>query len=381
MVFLLIIILFTIITILYIFLIKIYSTGFRKIEEFNCLSKNQKTKISVIIPVRNEEKNILSTIKCIENQKYPTDLFEVIIIDDNSDDNSFNIVSEYIKTKKNIHLFKNSKNDTSKKSAIEKGVKHSSGELIITTDADCFAGEKWLVTIANFYEKYHPKMIVSPVCFYKDKGFFKKFQTFEFFSLIASGAGSVKIKKPIMCNGANLAYQKLAFSEVNGFADNKKYVSGDDVFLLQKIAKKYSASSIKFLKNYEAVVSTEAEKTLKGFINQRLRWTSKTKAHINLWIVFNAVVVYLFNFIILAALVSGFFFKDFFIITFLLFLIKLIVDFPILYNTSVFFKKSKLLWLYLPFQLIYSFYIVFVGLFGNFINFKWKGRKIKNKRY
>lgn len=381
MIFSLIIIVFTIIAILYIFLIKIYTLGWKKTEQYICVPVIPKTKVSIIIPVRNEEKNIKSCLKNIEKQKYPLELLELIIVDDNSTDKTFNIVSEYIKTKKNVYLFKNEKNNISKKSAIEKGVGHSSGELIITTDADCFAGEKWIETIVNFYEKYHPKMIVSPVCFYKDKGFFKKFQTFEFFSLIASGAGAIKIKKPIMCNGANLAYQKKVFSEVNGFSGNKKYVSGDDVFLLQKIAKKHPGSSIKFLKNYDAVVFTEPQKTLKDFINQRLRWTSKTKAHTNSWIIFNAVVVYLFNLILISGLILSFFFQNFWIIVLLLFIIKFIVDFPILYDTAKFFKRKKLLWLYLPIQIIYSFYIVFIGLFGNFINFEWKGRKIKNKLY
>src|SRR5205085_4199561 len=108
-----------------------------------------------------------------------------------------------------------------KKAAIQTGILQSTGELLITTDGDCMMDKNWLATIVSCYELHHPKMIAAPVLL-TATNFFGRMQQLEFLSLIAITASAIKACKPLMCNGANLAYTKEIFFEANGFDSDYK---------------------------------------------------------------------------------------------------------------------------------------------------------------
>jgi len=132
-------------------------------------------------------------------------------------------------------------------------------------------------------------------------------QHLEFLSLVASGAASVNSGFPVMCNGANLIYEKKAFDEVNGFDANENYASGDDVFLLLKMKKHFGKRSISVLNKPKAIVYTEAKKTLSELTHQRLRWASKTKGYRDFAILFVAAIVFGFNLSIITNLLLCFY--------------------------------------------------------------------------
>ncbi len=343
------------------------------------VANTPKTKISIIIPVRNEIKNMGKLLQDIDSQTYSYSLFEVIVVNDGSTDGTF----EYLNSMTNklkfeltiLNLEIDDKRISPKKAAITKAINIAKGHLIITTDGDCRVGENWLNSFANFYETKKPKLISGPVTFYSENSVFNALQIVEFSSLIGVGAASIQLKRPNMCNGANLAYEKAVFYEVNGFEGFEEQPSGDDEFLMHKIAKKYP-NQIAFLKNREAIVTTNSQESVQLFINQRKRWASKWSAYANISNSILAVFIFLVN----LSIVFTFFFlalNNFFLLLFSALVIKFIIEWAFIGSVLVFLKKKNHI-LFIPLvQIIYPFYVAFVALASWQKGYVWKGRVLK----
>lgn len=356
---------------LYFSIMLFFFIGWLKLQEHKTLSSSNFTNISVIISAKNEENNILPILQDIAEQNYPKEYFEVIIVDDYSTDNSFSVVSDFIQNHDNFTIIKNTLNG-GKKNAIKLAVHKSKGDLIITTDADCRVGKNWISSINSFYNKQKPKMIISPVSYFTSEKLFSftNLQALEFLSLQASTAGSAAINQPIMCNAANLAFEKEIYFEFENDLKNR-VVSGDDMFLMLNIKKKYK-SSIKFLKNKDAIVRTSAKKTIKGFYKQRIRWASKSKFYDDFFVNFTGALVFITNLLIFGFAIFSFFIPEGLKMLLILFSLKIIADFPLLLSTSIFYGNTRLMFLFLPLQIIYFFYVFSVGLLSFFVKVKWK---------
>ncbi len=366
----------------YFFLITYYKIGWASIQQKKHVENYQNTFVSIIVPARNEEDNISNLIHSIQNQTYPKSCFELIIIDDCSTDKTAEIVKNY--SDSNIKLialsdFLEEKNiNAYKKKAIEIGIKASSGTLIITTDADCTMGENWLQEIVNCFEINQPKMMVMPVQINYENRFIEIFQSLDFMCLQGITGASVQKKFHGMCNGANLAYTKSVFEEVDGFSGIDHIASGDDLLLMHKIAKKY-ANEILYLKSAAVIVKTKAATTLKAFINQRIRWASKAEKYEDKRMFPVLMLVYFFNlslFIMMAlALLKH---TQTTINVFLIFLtLKTGIELLFLYPVAKFFGERKLLWLFPIFQPFHIVYTVIAGFLGKFGTYNWKDRTVK----
>lgn len=364
--------------ILYVGLILICTIGWTKLHSYSPEIKSFNTKISIIISARNEEHNILNCLGSIVKQNYPKELLEIIVVDDHSTDNTKAVVEKISLLNPRIKLIPLTV-AKGKKSAIAEGIKNSSGTLIITTDADCIAPENWVSTIASFYEECHPKMIIAPVAFHNEQSVFEKMQSVEFAGLTATTGATCYFNKLLMCNGANLAYEKQAFIDVESFKGIDNNLSGDDVLLMFKFEKKYP-KEIKFLKSREVIVLTEAKKNIKEFINQRVRWASKSLSQVNSTYILTGLIISGFNLCVIISLVISLFNPAFFRIFLILFWPKCIIDFLFLILATSFFNKKRYLLYFIPQQLLYIFYInaiLFLGLFGK--KYTWKGRDNTNK--
>jgi cellulose synthase/poly-beta-1,6-N-acetylglucosamine synthase-like glycosyltransferase len=367
---------------LYAFIILSYTIGWFGLKAFKPENhKKPSFKASIIVPARNEAENISFLLSDLCNQSVSVDFYEIIVVDDHSTDLTASLVKQFIAEhpQHNIVLLSitnEAQTFTYKKNAITAAVKKASGSLIITTDADCRLKPYWLETIMKFYHQKKSKMIVGPVTFHNTVSLFERLQTTEFLSLIAITAGAIGIRRPIMCNGANLAYEKSAFEEVGGFGTDS-FASGDDVFLLLKLAKRFGNDSVEFLKCREAMVFTEAKKTLRGFIHQRIRWASKNKGYgFNiLWVSFT---VYMINLIILSGILLSPFYSELIPVIITAIIIKILVDLPILAGFITFAKQSKMFIYSIPLIFLYPAYIILTGAMGILVNYRWKGRKIKN---
>ncbi|WP_026462794.1 glycosyltransferase [Adhaeribacter aquaticus] len=339
-----------------------------------------KTKLSVIIAVRNEAENIQNLLKDLAQQTYPESLFEVIIIDDSSDDVTASLVKDFIeKAFYPLHYIylPDVSQKSGKKAAVQAGIDRASGELLLFTDGDCRVQPNWLICFEYKYSTTQARFISGPVFFQEPVSLFEKLQVVEFAALIGVGAASIANKMPTMCNGANIAYPKAVFAEVNGFEGNEQIASGDDEFLLHKVHSRYPGS-VAFLKAPKAVVYTPAKKEVTDFFAQRVRWGSKWPAYKSWTPKLIALLVFGVNFLLLFCLVlwvggvlsGGWLFCGF--------ILKIGVDLLFLHKVLLFFHKQKY-WVYIiPLQIVYVPYVILTALFALRGNYSWKGRIIKN---
>jgi len=364
-------------TVLYVLVVLAFIRGWHKLTYYQPKQPVLKTKVSILVAARNEAANISKTLDDLCAQSYDTALTEIIFIDDHSTDDTANIITSYAsKGVKLIRLNEDRALNSYKKKAIQTAIGQATGELIITTDADCRMGTNWLRTIVSFYEEKEYKMISSPVAYFEEKTFFERAQALEFLYLIGLGASTIGNKKPSTCNGANLAYEKAAFYEVGGFQGIDDLASGDDELLLHKMAARFD-NNIGFLKHHDAVVYTHAKPTLGEFIQQRKRWASKSTRYKNKSIIVLGVGIWLFNVSILLNIAIGLFFGFFLQLALSQLLVKIIVELLFLYDVTGFAKRRKLLVLLPVLNLMHIIYIVYIGIAGNSGKYNWKDRMVK----
>ncbi len=350
-------------------------------------NKNNKnsTTISILIPARNEEENLPATLQAVLAQNYPTHLYEIIVIDDFSTDNTPQIIRDFSEKKNNIKSLKladyiNPKILHSfKKKAIEIGVQKSENELIVQTDADCVMGDNWLKMIADYYEKHQPKFIAAPVIFFDEKTTFQRFQSLDFIGMMGVNGAGIFRKIHYLCNGANLAYEREIFHEVNGFEGIDQQASGDDLMLLQKIAKKYP-DDIGFLKNTAAATYTTPKRTLREFMQQRIRWATKTTNYPDKGVTFTWALIWLFCISIPINLVAGIFIPTLLWMGLAQLAIKVVLDFIFLRSVAISLDRKDLVQMsvYIPSIFLELTYVIVIGLLGLFIKkYEWKGRKVQ----
>ncbi len=366
-----------VLTLVYGFLVLTFIRGWHKLVNFNPVQTTPRTSVSIIVAARDEELNITRTIEDLIAQNYPKHLTEIIFIDDHSTDRTAEIVLAYASLGvKLIRLNEDRALNSYKKKAIQTAIGTCSGDLIITTDADCRMGPHWLSTIVNYFEKHNYKMISSPVAYFEEKSFFERLQSLEFLYLIGLGASTIGNKQPSTCNGANLAYEKKTFYEVGGFQGIDDLASGDDELLLHKIAAKYP-DQIGFLKNREAIVYTHAKENLQSFLQQRKRWASKSTRYKNKAIIVLGVFVWVFNVSILANFIAGLFLPGFLLVTFYQLLVKMILESLFLWDVTGFAKRRSLLILTPVLTVLHILYMVYIGIAGNSGKYNWKGRMVR----
>lgn len=335
------------------------------------------TKVTILIAARNEEERIHYTIEDILAQDYPKELTEIIIADDHSTDSTSAIISSYAdRGVKLLQLNEEKPLNSYKKKAISRAIDLSSGELMVATDADCRMGTSWLSSIVSYYETEHPVMISSPVAYFEERSLFERMQTLEFCYLIGIGAAFIGNKRASTCNGANLAYRKDIFYEVDGFKGIDDLASGDDELLLQKIAKRFP-NKIRFLKSPDAIVYTHAKHTLQEFLQQRKRWASKSTKYKDKKVIAFVVSIWLFNASLLVNACLGLYDVYFFKLFAVQFILKYVFENIFLYPITVFFKRLSLLPLLILISPLHILYFVFVGLMGNAGKYVWKGREVR----
>ncbi len=331
---------------------------------------NNHQKISVLVPARDEELHIANCLESLIVQDYPKDKYEIIVINDRSSDHTLDIIRNY-KSKYNnikiINIDKNLSNLTGKQNALNYGIKHCEGEIILNVDADCIAGPSWLSkTIQYFTEEVG--FIIGFTTTY-GSSFLSKLQGLDMIFLMDASAGSLGLNIPVSCMGSNIGYRKSVIDELG---HSIEYTITEDTDLLQKVAK-MTKWKIAVPYDESAVILTYAEENFKSFISQRIRWTIGGQIA-KLWTLFPLYLIFAFNFLLIIAFFLSFFSKNILFAFLFACLLKMIVDFVRCLIVCYSLNRTDLIRFFLPYQAFMILYSIIIG-FGSFWTRKviWKG--------
>jgi cellulose synthase/poly-beta-1,6-N-acetylglucosamine synthase-like glycosyltransferase len=360
---------------IYILVIASFLCGWEKLKVFTPAQSEYKTFVSVIVPMRNEQDTIGGLLGDLCRQTYPLHLLEIIVIDDHSSDKSIQSALHF--QQQHVRVMSLPENVKGKKAAIRYGIENAGGDLILSTDADCRVEENWVRCVTEYYEKYSPSLILGPVVaspLLSNKPFYQ-IQSLELFSLLGSTAGSIANKHAIMCNGANLAFPKSLYSEIKYIYENEKISSGDDMFLLLELKKKYR-SKIHYLKSKEAIVNTVLPDNIVSFFRQRKRWAAKAKFYSDYDMISTSLIIFSVNLLLLIAFVTGFIKTDFSCFLILI-LMKSSIDFLFLLRITNFFRKERIMKWFPIVQSFYFLYVCFTAIAALITPVNWKERITK----
>ncbi len=364
---------------LYVTLMIAFSIGFFRLNTFNAQKVKPKTTFTFIVPFRNESENLTALMQSISKLNYPEKLIEVLFVNDASEDASVVMIQQFILKRKpsGWTIIDNERKTVSpKKDAITLAVSKAKNDWIFTTDADCTLPENLFNNLNLFIQNTPTKMIAGPVLALPENRFFiSHYQFLESLTLAGVTMGSFGLKTPIMCNGAHLAYEKLAFEMVNGFKGNDHIASGDDLFLLEKMQSAFPGE-VHFLKNKAQVVYTKTEQNWSAVVHQRVRWAAKTSGYKSVFSKFTGIVVFAANVALLLAFWKLFQSEsgEFFL---MLIILKWGIDELFVYQLNAFFNK-EIHWVYLRLMaFLYPVLTVYIALKAIFGNYEWKGRSFK----
>ncbi len=369
-----IVFLFIFLTLIYLFKIFSFLLGSFKLKPGQ---NHDVYSVTILVPARNEANNIAACLDSLIIQDYPRNKFEIVVIDDNSSDTTVEIVQTYRVRFPFVHLISLGacpSGISPKKRALEAGVKSATGEIIFTTDADCIASPNWIKGMMRHYE-HDVGMVTGLVAFLpqSEKTVFQKIQSLEFIGLVTAGIGSIGINDPIIANGANLSFRKSAFEEVHGYRGNAHIISGDDDLLLQKIDRttnwRITAATLP-----ETIVYTNPVSDFKSFIDQRIRWASKSFIYKKASLVAFLVAVYLFYLLLFVSFPFAIRFFAIFPVPAIALFAKFFVDFLLILKGTAIVNRKDLRKYFLIADIVQIPYILYVGFASIVKTFEWKGR-------
>lgn len=337
---------------------------------------SSKHTVTVVIVARNEEKAIKKLLRTLAEQGYPKDQFDVIIIDDNSDDKTLETalslaaqfrLSLKVKGLETPLRFTGSP----KKAAIQQAAAMSKSDILLLTDADCILSPGWITSHVLYYEAFPGAKLVFGPFYFEGKKSIHSLLNLEAINLSGVGAVTNLLGMPTMCSGANLSYKRELVEELKPFDDNMQVASGDDEFMLHSVSKKYPDGAF-YNKIEEGAVATLPPLSLTAFYFQRRRWAGKWKSYTVPWpkwlslLVFAGNAGYLFALILFLSTGNIFWFG--------LMTIKWLVEGIFSLKLCSYLQRMKWLLYFIPMEIIYPFYAIFFGIAANFGKYQWKGR-------
>ncbi len=330
---------------------------------------------TLIIPFRNEVRNLSSLLGSIAVLDYPPELLQILFVNDASNDGSMELLETLRLTIPfQSQIIQNKRTSKSpKKDAISTAIQLAQNAWIITTDADCELPLRWLRIYDQFIQKNNPKMVCGPVGYVSHEDLLCSFQRMDGLSLQAVSMSGFWWKQPKLCNGANMAYQKSAFLELHGYEGNNHIASGDDIFLLDKMTRHYK-KEVYYLKHKEAIVLTQPETSWKAVISQRIRWASKTSKQKNWGTTILGSIVFLGNLAFIASFFGLIFDSSNWDHYLIIIAFKSFIDLFLIWVTSQFFEKPLELLACLASVLLYPLVTVWTVLNSLMGKYQWKGR-------
>lgn len=333
---------------------------------------------SVLIAARDEAENLPQLLRDLAAQTLPAARFEVVIANDHSTDATAAIVAAAAEESGfALRLIEIPAGQTGKKTALLTAQQATRAPWLICTDADCRLAPGWLAAYAGLLARQPQANFISgPVLLTGPGNWFTTLMGLEFAGLVGVGAACLARQQPTMCNGANLAYRRVAFEAVGGFADNAHLASGDDEFLLHKIHLAFPGTA-HFLADAAAIVRTAAPPTLQALLRQRVRWASKWRHYQSTASRRLALLVLGANVALAVGVVAALVWPGLWLWVAAAGVFKLSGDAWFLGPVLDFLGRRRWLWALLPLQLLYAPYALAVGAAGWRGVYEWKGRAVR----
>lgn len=331
--------------------------------------------VDVIIAIRNEERSILQLLELLSDQSYVKSNYRVIVVDDHSTDNSAIIVNDFFKKHLSLNGVLLSAESVGKKAAMSQAIRHSSAELILTTDGDCIIGKNWIRSMVEPFSDQKISFVAGPVLLTGGNGLISLLQRMEMIGLTGIAGASILKHRAMMCNGANLCFRKSAYEKVQGYSGSS-FASGDDTQLMRKFHTE-DPQQLTFVRSVSALVKSNPEKSLGSFWQQRRRWATKIPFTLSFFTVFIAIVSWLVHAGLLVGMLLAFFYPESILLFSFAVVIKFIAEILFLKKVGHDLEQrtnSLVIFLIQPF---YWIYITLVGLAVPFATYEWKGRKMK----
>jgi glycosyltransferase involved in cell wall biosynthesis len=251
---------------------------------FACLKKALAVKavtagdaaISVVVAAKNEEKNIAFLINSLAGQEYPKEKYEVIIIDDNSDDNTYSLAKGLISDKPQFSVYKaENKKYAGKKGALDFGISNAKYENILITDADCLPGKEWIKSFScKFSESYD--FIFGHAPFIQGNNLVNKISCFENLRSTVLTFSAAEAGFAYSAAARSFGFKKTAFERIKGYSNTTETLGGDDDLLLREAVKNKMKTGTVY--NKQAFVYSSSMNKLESYLRQKSRHT-KTSTH------------------------------------------------------------------------------------------------------
>ncbi|MBL7928014.1 MAG: glycosyltransferase [Bacteroidia bacterium] len=349
--------------------------AWKNIKEFGSTKVTSWPFISVIVCMRNESAVIPHLLTSLAAQNYPAMEFEIIVSDDFSEDDSVRNAENFAAENPhlNIKILKPSApQKPGKKFALAAAVHHARGEIIAMTDADCTLNKFWLKTMVSHHFTSRAELTAGPVRL-TGNSLFQKMQQIEFMSLAGTTGSFIQLRKPMMVNAANMMFNKQSFIDSGRMNPQESAASGDDTFFMLALAER-NPDAVSFCKHETAMVETQAIQSPASFIQQRIRWASKTRHYPSFYIRLTGIALFAFHFLILLFFFLSFANSDYLIPAFMMLLSKWLADGMVLSLYNRFFKVNAGLMAWIVTFLIHPLYLVLIPLLTLKKNYKWKER-------
>jgi poly-beta-1,6-N-acetyl-D-glucosamine synthase len=338
--------------------------------------------VSILVVFRNEAKHLVNLLDDISNLDHAESTIELILVDDDSDDESVRIINTWnVDQKLDLKIVPLiALSSAHKKEGLELGIASAKYESIVVTDADCRLPKYWLRAMVTDNPK---QMRCGPVAYRSSNSLLSRVLELELMGLSAMASSTIAMNKPILANAANMGYCKTLFMEVGGYRtkEGPQSPSGDDIDLMIRVHDKYK-SGIQYMKNPNALVETEPPTHLKEFLNQRIRWAGKTKFKASKpgsGITFVLMSLYIAQFIAPFFLLANFNLILFITWTLSL-MMKFVIDYLYFEPVLAFYNKRNLLKYLLAAEIFHLIYVVPIAIISLFIPYTWKGRKLRHGR-
>lgn len=331
--------------------------------------------VTVVIAARNEEQNLSALLTGLLNQSYPPELFEVIVADDESTDNTVAVVESFAERLPNLRCLRvvgRERAASPKKNALQQAVDAARGEIILATDADCLVARWWIESMVAHFRpgiEFVAGFSRTWLTDWKSASSAQRFEFIDFYAIFAAAGGAILAGTPFSCSGQNLGFRREAFRRVGGYSSIAHLLSGDDVHLMHLFRR--AGLGITFARNRHTFVYTRPVRSWGSLINQRARWASNARqmAKTDFIFFFYLTIAFLLNISLPVTIVANPFFGV------AILAIKATADFRFLNGLrDTFLIDAPRLRFFPVWFLLQPLYMILVAVLGLPGLFRWQGR-------